>query len=204
MKGDHFHPYFDSNRRINNFFTYLGILTTFGVVFPPLALALAVTVLVSAYWEKVKLGRLLSQAEELRTPSYTDVIEAECRGVESGEVLQMAAWTILTVTCWFYTLFLYDTLGDDIEFDGANWVLIVMPLLPGVAYAAYRVYMWAVEARSAGRTNSVDSVGSTSSGLGAITMSPLVRAAVVAETELKPLETDSWTQSAEDSEDSQL
>jgi hypothetical protein len=38
----------------------------------------------------------------------------------------------------FYTLFLFDTLGDAVGFAGAFWVLIVVPLLPAVALCLFR------------------------------------------------------------------
>jgi hypothetical protein len=41
---------------------------------------------------------------------------------------------LLTVSCWFYTLFLFDTLGDAVGFSKAYWVLIVFPVLPMVLY----------------------------------------------------------------------
>jgi hypothetical protein len=53
-------------------------------------------------------------------------------------VLERAVWMLVTVSCWFYTLFLFDTLGDAVGFEGAYWVLIVMPLLPLVLYALWR------------------------------------------------------------------
>jgi uncharacterized membrane protein len=46
---------------------------------------------------------------------------------------------IITISCLFYSLFLFDTLGDAVGLDGAYWVLIVMPLFPLVTYIGYRV-----------------------------------------------------------------
>jgi hypothetical protein len=43
---------------------------------------------------------------------------------------------LVTVSCLFYTLFLFDTLGDAAGFRGAYWVFIVMPLVPLCLYAA--------------------------------------------------------------------
>jgi len=47
---------------------------------------------------------------------------------------------ILSFSCVFYTLFLFDTIADT---DGVNksvWVLIVVPLLPFVTYLMYILY----------------------------------------------------------------
>jgi len=47
---------------------------------------------------------------------------------------------LITVSCWFYTLFLFDTLGDSVGFNDAYWVLIVMPLMPVVLYVCFKLY----------------------------------------------------------------
>jgi hypothetical protein len=44
---------------------------------------------------------------------------------------------LLTLSCLFYTLFLFDTLGDAVGFEGALWVLIVVPLLPLCMFLCY-------------------------------------------------------------------
>jgi Leucine-rich repeat (LRR) protein len=135
VKRDTFHPYFDANRRIAALFSYLGVLVTFGAVFPPLGVAVAVTIYVSAIMEKLKLGRFLTLVHELGSAAHADILEAECRGTGGAEVLLMAVRMIAAFSCWFYTLFLFDTLGDAVGFDAAYWVLIVIPLLPVLAYA---------------------------------------------------------------------
>jgi Leucine-rich repeat (LRR) protein len=136
VKRDTFHPYFDANRRIVTLFSYLGVLVTFGAVFPPLGVAVAVTVYVSALMEKLKLGRFLSLAHELGSTAHADILEAECRGTGGAEVLLMAVRMIASFSCWFYTLFLFDTLGDAVGIEKAYWVLIVIPLLPVLVYMA--------------------------------------------------------------------
>jgi hypothetical protein len=41
----------------------------------------------------------------------------------------------------FYTLFLFDILGDDVGFNRAYWVLIVIPCIPICIYVCHRLYM---------------------------------------------------------------
>ena len=41
---------------------------------------------------------------------------------------------IVALSCWFYTLFLFDTLGDSVGFADSYWVLVVMPLMPLVLF----------------------------------------------------------------------
>ena len=49
-------------------------------------------------------------------------------------------WMLLAFAAGFYTLFLFDTLGDSIGAEAAYWVLIVMPLMPLNIYILYAVY----------------------------------------------------------------
>jgi hypothetical protein len=44
--------------------------------------------------------------------------------------LQKCGWFLLYTACCFYTLFLFDILGDSVGFYGAYWVLIVVPCIP--------------------------------------------------------------------------
>jgi hypothetical protein len=55
---------------------------------------------------------------------------------------------VLAMSCMFYTLFLFDTLGDKVGFAGAFWGLIVVPLLSVMALAVYT----AEDLRSKGAT----------------------------------------------------
>ena len=120
--------------------TYLGLLLTFGAMFPPLAVAFLVTIFAWALFARLKVGRFISHALAEQQPLYVRIIEMECQGVGSVTVLQNAMWMLITVSCWFYTLFLFDTLGDCVGFNYAYWVLIVMPLMPVVLYACFKLY----------------------------------------------------------------
>jgi hypothetical protein len=135
-----FKPFFDANQLLLSLFTYLGLLLTFGAMFPPVALALLVTLLAVLHFNKLKISRFLCHALEQSQLDYVDAVETESgrSGFLSTVVLERAVWMLMTVSCWFYTLFLFDTLGDAVGFDGAYWVLIVVPLLPFVLYALWR------------------------------------------------------------------
>jgi hypothetical protein len=126
---------FNVHRLVNALMMYSGLLLTFGVVFPPLAVALAVTLICVAYYGKATIGRFVCAVQEEKVPHCLEKIEADCQSVGSVPLLlHNSLWMIVTIACWFYTLFLFDTLGDAVGFDRAYWVLIVVPLLPGVMY----------------------------------------------------------------------
>ena len=134
--------YFAANPTLCALLTDLALLLTYGVVFPPLAVALALAIIVSALFAKVKIGRFITNAIKVHTykaDSFINVIINDCEGVGSAPVLRKTMWMLITASCWFYTLFLFDTLGDAVGFHRAVWVLIVMPLMPLVLYITYYI-----------------------------------------------------------------
>jgi hypothetical protein len=118
--------------------TYLGILLTFGVVFPPLAVVMCATMLSVAWQTKLSIGRFLHFAREQSAPQLAEAIDRDCRGAASLVLLHKSIFLIMCFACCFYALFLFDTLGDAVGLSGAYWVLIVMPLFPVALMAAFR------------------------------------------------------------------
>jgi len=139
-----FKPYFDANLVLVTLLTYLGVMLTFGAVFPPLGIALAVTIFFVAYFAKLKIGRLITNVISEGLFGYLDIIQAECQGVGSVRKLKQSVWMLVSFSCGFYTLFLFDTLGNKVGFRRAAWVLIVVPLTPLIAYCAVRLYTYTV------------------------------------------------------------
>jgi Leucine-rich repeat (LRR) protein len=128
--GDKLRPFFDANMYIISLITYLGIMLTFGVVFPPVAVAMCVTMLSVAWQGKLAVGRFLHNAREVNARQYESVVEQECRGAGSESKLRLAGLLILWACCWFYALFLFDTLGNDVGERGALWVAVLLLVLP--------------------------------------------------------------------------
>jgi hypothetical protein len=121
---------FSANTHIVSLTTYLGILLTFGVVFPPLAVVMCATMLSVAWQTKLSLGRYIAAAQESAAPHMVVALDLLCKGVVSVKKFQRNVFLIVCFCCCFYALFLFDTLGDDVGPRAAYWVLIVMPLLP--------------------------------------------------------------------------
>jgi hypothetical protein len=128
-------PFFDTTRFLVTQLTSLALVLTMGVVFPPLAVPVAVTMLLSAAFVMLKVGRLLSDAADAGQRKYVDIIEQECENVATPTIMRRAFWLLLWFGCWFYTLFLFDMLGDAVGFFAAYWVIIVVPLLPLIIVA---------------------------------------------------------------------
>ena len=157
--------YFDANRVAILLFSYFGLLMTFGAVFPPLAVAFAVTICSTTFFIKLKLGSFLGSAVELKAVQLVEALNSECRRLAQLSVLGPSVWLIVTFSCWFYTLFLFDTLGDAMGFRKSFWILIVVPLMPAFLYVLYCMMV-----RFVGRSEALDaqSVSET-------TLSPLSR-----------------------------
>ena len=135
-----YRPFFDANLIICTLITYLGVMLTFGVVFPPLAVALALTIFVVSYFAKLKIGRLLCMAINAKQWCYLDIIEVECRGAGTTRKLRQALRTILCICAIFYTLFLFDTLGNAVGFTRAVWVIFVVPCALPFIYIVINIY----------------------------------------------------------------
>jgi hypothetical protein len=129
-----FNPIFDANAAVCSLMTYLGILMTFGAIFPPLGVAVAVMLVVEALFVKCRLGRFIHQVLETKQYAYLGVIEHECHGVGSVRKLRESVWTLYAFSCMFYTLFLFDTLGGSVGGQRSVWVLFVVPLSATFVY----------------------------------------------------------------------
>jgi Leucine-rich repeat (LRR) protein len=140
-----YRPVCNANRLLTTELTYLALLLTFGALFPPLAVCCAVAMTSVVLTARLEVGRYVSTAVAADRQDCLDEVETACAGVATPQQLHMALSAVLTVSCCFYTLFLFDTLGDEVGFAGAFWVLIVVPVLPIVpllAYTAARSLGW--------------------------------------------------------------
>jgi Leucine-rich repeat (LRR) protein len=132
-----YRPVFDANKLMMSLLTYLALLLTFGALFPPLAVCCAVAMASVVLTARLEVGRYVSAALAADRQDCLDEVESACAGVATPQQLRMALYLVLAVSCMFYTLFLFDTLGYEVGLAGAFWVLIVVPLLPVVAWALH-------------------------------------------------------------------
>jgi Leucine-rich repeat (LRR) protein len=135
-----YHRLFDANKQLVTLLTYLGVLLTFGLVFPPIAVAMLVSIYAVEYTSKIEVGRFLTNTIDKNLFAPAELVERECLGVGSVPKLRQAAMTLLTFTCFFYAPFLFDTLGDSVGAANASWVVALLVVLPGALYAAAQLY----------------------------------------------------------------
>jgi Leucine-rich repeat (LRR) protein len=115
--------------------TYLGILLTFGVVFPPLAVIMCATMW-SVHWQtRLMLGKFVHDAQTAGAMHLVERLEQDCRSVVSMQTLQRVMFLITCICCCFYALFLFDTLGDARGAADSYWIFLVMALFPVVLYS---------------------------------------------------------------------
>jgi Leucine-rich repeat (LRR) protein len=129
---------FDAPSITVSLLTYLGILLTFGAVFPPLAPPLLFTMGATIVFTERSVGAWIAACGVDNEAQGLSLIDAESAEVNDPLIMSNALWTLVTFSCWFYTLFIFDTLGDAVGLSGAFWVLIVMPLMPLCIYGAVR------------------------------------------------------------------
>jgi hypothetical protein len=127
-------------------FIYLGILLTFWVVFPPLAVAMCCALLSATWQARLGLGRMLYNAGQEGVPAaLLEVLDKECLGAATVEKIQCGLFLIVCFACCFFPLFLFDTMGDAVGLQGAYWVLIAMPLTPVVVAMIMKVCNFGTE-----------------------------------------------------------
>jgi Leucine-rich repeat (LRR) protein len=135
-------PFFHANRLLILLLSYLGMLLTFGAVFPLLGLCFTLSLLSVTYFAKLKVGRFLCAVLAENKLEYLDLIEAECRRAGASVVVRRSLWLLLAFSSCFYALFIFDALGDQVGFKRAYWVLIVVPLFPVGIFAASMLHRY--------------------------------------------------------------
>ena len=59
--------------------SFAGLMSTFGALFPPLGITLAVTLVSVIYFNKLKVGWFLCNAVNQHRMDAVDAVEAECQ-----------------------------------------------------------------------------------------------------------------------------
>lgn len=94
------------NKSIINIMSYLGLILTFGTVFPPLAVCLLMSILVISYSIKFEI---------LEEDNLNNEINEQHNQIISS------IWILIIIIICFYTMFLFDTLGG---LKNSYWLLI--------------------------------------------------------------------------------
>lgn len=121
--------YYDASLYLVQLMTYLGLLLTFGAVFPPLAVALLVAIASLVATNQLVVGRFVADSVEKDALTLLDAIDADCHGFSANHMHKhrIGGLALVFFSGVFYTLFLFDILGDAVGLEGSYWVLLLMP-----------------------------------------------------------------------------
>lgn len=119
----------------------LLILLTWGVAFPPLALVACVGVYVRSYHIQAGVGRRIQSAS--RDPTVYCSLVSGC-ATYLPYFLQSVK-PVLAVSCLFYGLILFDTLGDVTGGTHAVWIFVTMLCGPFCVYNCVVLVVWVTQ-----------------------------------------------------------
>jgi len=124
--------------------TSISLLLTFGTIFPPLSVAFFINICSETYYRQAIIGRYILYMMKYKLTLQLDILENNFNVQPVLLIIHRCCWMLLYVSCSFYTLFLFDILGDKVGFYKAYWILIVMPLFPFVIFIIYKFYRWII------------------------------------------------------------
>jgi len=122
--------------------TFVGLILTYGAIFPPLAITFFITICSHTYSNQVIIGRFITNVVQLRAYAQLNMLDNNLKVQPLLSTIEKCGWVLLYVSCSFYTLILFDILGNVVGFYQAYWVLIVMPCIPVFIYVFVELYKW--------------------------------------------------------------
>jgi hypothetical protein len=135
---------FNKNRLSVRINSYLIVMMSFGVLFPPLALIICVSINIVTIYEEIVIGRLLMESERLGFSWYRKQLEKDCYGM--GDTLKYTLWSLVPVSSLVYAHIIFDTWGDETGWKRAVLpavLVCVVPILLLVKMANHeRVMKW--------------------------------------------------------------
>jgi hypothetical protein len=115
----------------------IAILLTFGVVFPLLAVVIGLDMVVNIFILRLSISHILAQIRdnEQLTVCYRDKLNSQCEHV--FEVMYRALWIVVLLAAVFYSLFLFDIIGDVTGWRGALWAPLTMSFTALFVYIVF-------------------------------------------------------------------
>ena len=93
--------------------------------------------LVNIFALRLSISSVLSQisGDEHLTKGYRDKLNSQCEHV--FEVMYRALWIVVLLAAVFYSLFLFDIIGDNMGWRGALWAPITLTMIALTLYLLY-------------------------------------------------------------------
>jgi hypothetical protein len=152
---------FRADIRLVSIITDIAIFFTFGTIFPPLAVVGFVSICLHTLTMDVSLGRMIWLAR-YRYPalhcnhcsainheliskstileSYLKIINKECHG--ASQLFSKSLLSLSYLLSIFWSLFLYDTLGDALGAKKAIWIIVLMGTFAGLLDLVNMLVRW--------------------------------------------------------------
>jgi hypothetical protein len=145
---------FRADIRLVSVITDIAIFFTFGTIFPPLAVVGFVSICLHTLTMDVSLGRMLwlaryhypalHRAHRLLKwkkenvdisnstvlEEYLKIMNKECHG--ASQLLSKSLLSLSYLLAMFWSLFLFDTLGDAVGAKEAIWIIVLMGTFAGL------------------------------------------------------------------------
>jgi hypothetical protein len=122
---------FDCDVFVVQLVNFLAVLATFGVVFPPLAVVAFVAILSVTYTAQLYIGRFVTAASQCGSFDATNhgaqalqSLEHDCSGARA--MFLKSLWIAAPFALLFYCFLLFDILGDEVGWEQAMWMPIVI------------------------------------------------------------------------------
>jgi hypothetical protein len=127
----------------------LVIMIVFGILFPPLAVVGAISMILLSFYEETVVGRILYESGKLKGFTtllyYEKKLEEECS--EINDSLKSAVYRIVSISCFFLAYILLDTWGDKDGWEVALPLSIVMAMFHLIMFLFYQIFVFATNAR---------------------------------------------------------
>lgn len=127
---------FRANVFVCELLSAIGILMTFGVVFPPLSVVIFVAIVVVTHITELLVGRLL--VTDRYNQEFRDKLVMDCNQLVS--LFAESMWVVTPFVSLFYAYLLFDTLGDAVDWQNALWLPLTVLGLPVVTWLGLRVW----------------------------------------------------------------
>jgi hypothetical protein len=130
-------PIFNRHRFVVRLVGLLGLMLSFGIIFPPLAVVIAIAIMVTIWFEQLNIGRILTEAESKGFLWYYDKLAYDLE--HTADSLLRALLPMTCMVCLLFTALLFDTFGDRL---GATVAFIAIGL-----FQAVLIFLWLVLVR---------------------------------------------------------
>jgi len=136
------HVIYEASFEIVYFFSMIGSLLTFGLVFPLTAITIFIATIILWLTSKHLCDRFLVDIIKSNYILIIEIFNHECYGAINQIMIENAFWIILTFSSCFFSFFLFDILGDDVGFQSSYWIIIVTSLIPFYLYILELMYKY--------------------------------------------------------------